>query len=110
MKISKLSVLDELSVSHDPQLKKKVMIKNGEVPHLTGFSQAKIPAGATVSSHTHEDMYEIFFVNSGEGVITIDSKEYFLNEGMCVVVEPKEEHSLKNGGNNDLILTYFGLA
>jgi mannose-6-phosphate isomerase-like protein (cupin superfamily) len=110
MKISNLRELDELPVSHDPQLKKKVMVKNGVVPHLTNFSQAKIPPNESVSSHQHQDMYEIFFVNSGEGVITINSQEYHLTRDTCIVIEPKEEHSLKNTGDSDLILTYFGLA
>ena len=110
MKMSSLAELAEQPVSHDPQLMKKVMIKNGEVPHLTGFSQATIPVNGTVTSHQHNDMYEVFLVSSGQCAMTINSVEYQLNEGSCVVIEPTEEHSLKNNGATDLILTYFGLV
>jgi hypothetical protein len=29
--------------------------------------------------------------------------------GVCVAVEPFEEHEISNIGENDLILTYFGV-
>lgn len=110
MKITKLNELPELPVSHDPQLKKKLLIANGVIPHLTGFSQAVIPQNGTVTSHHHEDMTEVFFVSGGEGIVTVNAIQYPLTEGTCIVVEPKEEHSLKNTGSNNLILTYFGLV
>jgi quercetin dioxygenase-like cupin family protein len=110
MKISRLRELAELPVSHDPQLKKRVLISNGVIPHLTGFSQVKIPPNGAVTSHRHADMTEVFFVNGGEGIITINAVQYPLTEGTCIVVEPTEEHSLKNTGSSDLVLTYFGLV
>lgn len=110
MQITKLSALPELPVSHDPNLKKKVMVKNGEIPHLTGFSQAKIPVGEKVSSHQHTDMYEVFFVTKGKGILAINGTDYPIESGTSIVVEPKEEHSLRNTGDDDLVLTYFGIV
>jgi len=110
MKITKLTDLPELPVSHDPQLKKRVMIENGVIPHITGFSQAVIPAGESVSDHQHESMTEVMFVAAGEGCIFVDEKEYPLIPGTCVCVEPKEKHSLRNTGSVDLLLLYFGVV
>lgn len=39
----KLTSLNELSierVSHNPEIQKQVMLRSGDLPHLTNFSQA----------------------------------------------------------------------
>lgn len=68
--------LTEESVSHNPEIKKKVMLRFGDLPHLTNFSQARFAPGQTAPAHAHQDMCEVFFVEAGSGVIYIDSKEY----------------------------------
>ncbi len=54
-------------------------------------------------------MSEVFFVNSGVGVIRIDQQEYDLIPGVCVSVEIGEIHEIINTGTENLILTYFGI-
>lgn len=110
MTITHLSQLFIQPVSHDPHLSKQVMIANGVVPHVTNFSQAVIPPNETVTTHHHQDMWEVFLVSEGEGSITINGTEHTLTKGTCVVVEPGEEHSLVNTGKSALVLTYFGVA
>lgn len=39
--------LPEESVSHNPEIKKKVMLRYGDLPHLTNFSQARFAPGQT---------------------------------------------------------------
>lgn len=81
MKFVSLSKLAEESVSHNPEIKKKVMLRGGELPHLTNFSQANFAPGQTAPAHAHKDMWEVFFVESGSGVIRIDTREYPLLRG-----------------------------
>ena len=109
MKFISLSKLAEESVSHNPDIKKKVMLRAGELPHLTNFSQASFAPGQTASAHAHRDMWEVFFVESGSGVIRIDAREYPLLPGDCAVVEPGEVHEVINDSDSELVLTYFGL-
>lgn len=109
MKIVTLSELPKEGVSHDPGIKKQVMLRNGDIPHLTNFSQATFAPGQTVTPHAHADMVEVFFVESGQGFIWIDSEPYPLTSGVCVTVEINELHELKNTGDLPLVLTYFGV-
>ena len=109
MKFISLNKLAEESVSHNPEIKKKVMLRASELPHLTNFSQASFAPGQTAPAHAHQDMWEVFFVESGSGVIRIDTREYPLLVGDCAVVEPGEVHELVNNSNSELVLTYFGL-
>ncbi len=109
MKLSALHQLPEEQVSHNPEIKKKVMLRLGDLPHLTNFSQAHFAPGQVASAHAHQDMCEVFFVEAGEGMITIDGQPYPLYPGTCVAVEVGETHEVANTGTQELVLTYFGL-
>ncbi|HBW57025.1 MAG TPA: cupin domain-containing protein [Oscillatoriales bacterium UBA8482] len=109
MKIIDLNQIPEQEVSHNPAIKKKVMLSLGDLPHLTNFSQAYFAPGQVAGGHAHADMCEVFFVESGLGNICIDGTDYDLKPGVCIAVKPGEIHEVSNTGNRDLILTYFGL-
>jgi quercetin dioxygenase-like cupin family protein len=109
MKHVSLTHIAEESVSHNPAIKKKVMLRLGDLPHLTNFSQARFAPGQIAPAHAHQDMCEVFFVESGSGVMQIDEQEYVLSAGVCIAVEPGETHEVKNNGEEELVLTYFGL-
>lgn len=109
MKLTSLADLPAELVSHNPAIQKKVLLRPGDLPHLTNFSQARLAPGQIAAAHHHADMYEVFFVTSGTGTITIDRTPYALTPGVCVAVEPGESHEVKNTGNDELVLTYFGL-
>lgn len=110
MKIVSLANLPTRQVSHNPEIEKKVMLEAGDLPHVANFSQATFGPGQAASLHVHVDMYEVFFVEDGSGVIRVDSKAHPLKAGTCVVVAPGEEHELINTGATELVLTYFGIA
>jgi quercetin dioxygenase-like cupin family protein len=109
MKLKSLAQLPEQPVSHNPAIRKKVMLKLGDLPHLTNFSQACFLPGQVASGHAHQDMCEVFFVESGEGTIYINGTPYPLTPGTCVAIEPGEDHEVANTGTANLVLTYFGL-
>lgn len=109
MKRASLTELETESVSHNPAIQKKVMLRSGDLPHLTNFSQARFAPGQLSPAHEHTDMAEVFFVQSGQGTITIDGLCYALTPGVCIVVERGEIHEICNDGTEDLVLTYFGL-
>lgn len=109
MKLTSLNDVPEEPVSHNPEIKKKVMLRLGDLPHLTNFSQSRFAPGQTAKSHAHQDMCEVFFVESGSGIIRVDDKDYPLTPGSCVAVEPGEYHEVVNSGSTELVLTYFGL-
>ncbi len=110
MKIITLADIPAQGVSHDPEIQKRVMLRNGDLPHLTNFSQARFAPGQQVTPHKHADMSEVFLVEAGEGTIWIDHVAYPLTVGTCVAVEAGELHELANTGQTDLVLTYFGIV
>ncbi|HEY9700259.1 MAG TPA: cupin domain-containing protein [Trichocoleus sp.] len=109
MKRITLSQISEEPVSHNPAIQKRVMLRSGDLPHLTNFSQARFAPGQVAQAHAHADMCEVFFVESGTGTMQIDGQAQPLTAGVCIAVEPGEVHEVCNTGTEDLILTYFGL-
>ncbi|NCO74732.1 MAG: cupin domain-containing protein [Cyanobacteria bacterium] len=109
MKYISLNKLPIKSVSHNVNIKKKTILKKGNIPHLTNFSQAVFTSGQIANIHSHNDMWEVFFVQSGSGIIKVNGSEYLLVKDVCVMVEPKESHEIINNGKDDLIINYFGI-
>lgn len=109
MKVTSLHAVPEEPVSHNPEIKKRVMLQRGDLPPLTNFSQARFAAGQVASGHAHTDMAEVFFVELGQGQIMIDGQAHPLKPGVCVLVEPGEHHEVVNTGAEELVLTYFGV-
>jgi mannose-6-phosphate isomerase-like protein (cupin superfamily) len=109
MKISSLKTIQPGPVSHNPAIKKQQMLGMNELNHLVQFSQAIFPAGEIAGAHSHPDMNEIFFIQSGNGQMRIDDKTVELEPGMCITVEAGEVHEIENAGEADLVITYFGL-
>lgn len=109
MKIISLSDLPEEGISHNPEIKKRVMLGKGEIPCLTNFSQVRFKSGQASGAHAHENLYEVFFVEAGKGIIHVDDKEYQVQKGFCILVEPGEIHNIINTLSSELVITYFGL-
>jgi quercetin dioxygenase-like cupin family protein len=97
------------AVSHNPEIQKQVMLRSGDLPHLTNFSQSRFAPGQSACAHAHADMCEVFFVEAGTGTIRINDQPYPLASGTCVAVAAGELHEVINDGNTDLVLTYFGV-
>ena len=96
-------------VVHNPAIAKQVMLRLGEIPHVTQFAQARLAAGQVAPGHVHADMWEIFFAQSGDGAIEIDGAVHALPAGTCVAVAPGERHELRNPGRDELVVLYFGI-
>jgi mannose-6-phosphate isomerase-like protein (cupin superfamily) len=109
MKVLSLTDLPFFEVSHNPAIKKKVMIENDELKNITNFSQAVVPVGEVADEHMHEDMAEVFWVVSGEGAILINGVTYKLFHGVCAMVEAGEMHEIQNTGDEELVIVYFGV-
>jgi quercetin dioxygenase-like cupin family protein len=104
--------LDELpfqGVSHNPEVGKRVMLDDSAIPGLTNFSQAIFSQGQVAPGHAHADMYEVFFVRRGTGMILVEGTEYELATGHCMLIEPGEYHEVSNPGAEELELLYFGV-
>ncbi len=109
MKIVSLADVPEEGVSHDPEVKKRVLLRRGDVPHLMSFARAVFLPGQTARAHTHANMSEVFFVERGRGTMRVGGSGHTLAPGVCVAVVPGEEHEIVNDGAGELVLLYFGV-
>lgn len=109
MKVTSIDRVPEMSVSHNPVIKKRVLIASGEFPHLTNFSRAVFPPGEIAPVHNHSDMVEIFYIEDGAAVIEVEGENISLPKGSCIAIEPGELHELKNLSESPMTVLYFGL-
>lgn len=86
------------------------MVKNGEIPKLTGFSKAVFRPGQKCEEHRHETMYEVYLVLEGEAKLRVNAKEFRVGKNDCIIIKPKELHSVGNDSEQDLVWVYFGIA
>jgi mannose-6-phosphate isomerase-like protein (cupin superfamily) len=105
-----LNSLNSEPLSHDSSSTKRVLIRNGTIPHLTQLAQACIPPGTCLTAHAHSDMHEVFIVLSGSGEVHSGAQVLSLRPGVCIHIQPTESHTFSNIGTDDLVLLYFGLT
>jgi len=110
VKKTQLTAISETPVSHNPDIRKKVMLGNRTIPGLTTFAQATLTSGQQTRPHKHADMWEVYLVEAGCGIMRVAGDEHRLGAGTCIAVEPGESHSVENTAEVDLVLTYFGIA
>ena len=109
MKLVKMNELPEKGVSHNARILKKEILVRGELGPITNYARAVFPPGEIAGSHLHNDMAEVFAVESGCGEIRIDDVAYVFSAGTVVVVESGEVHEIINTGEKELVVTYFGV-
>jgi len=110
MKIVDIERVAADGVSHDPAIRKKVLLRAGEVPHVAQLAQATFEPGQVARGHSHPDMWEIFWCTAGDGVLRMGDREIALAPGRCVVVEPGELHELRNTGATAMLVTVLAVV
>jgi mannose-6-phosphate isomerase-like protein (cupin superfamily) len=109
MKIVYLNDVPKGEVSHNPKVRKQQVFAELGSGKVVNFSQAYFPPGEKAPAHAHEDMAEIFMVQSGEGEITLNGQSFDLSPGMYILVEPGDTHEIYNNGKETLVMGYFGI-
>jgi len=109
MKILSLSQAKTTEVSHNPRILKQQLLHEGELGPITNLARAVFPPGEIAGEHSHPDMGEVFMVESGQGEIAINGEVYPIGAGSCVVVDANERHEIRNTGQAELLVIYFGV-
>ncbi|KAF9139771.1 hypothetical protein BGX30_007483 [Mortierella sp. GBA39] len=110
MKATTLDSLPVAYISHDSEVEKKVLLKNGEVPHVTQLAVATLKPGEQATKHYHKDMTETFHFQAGTGEMEVDDKTFEIKAGVTVTVYPGEKHEIRNTGSENLVIIYFGIV
>ena len=93
MKHYTLDAAPERPVSHDPELKKRVLFPEG-ISCLRHISHIVLKAGSTASAHTHAETTEIFYCVRGAITLCVNHERTHLLPGHLLVIEPGEEHAI----------------
>lgn len=104
MKLFHLNDIPYEPVSHNPELKKQVIIKEN-ISCVRNLSRVVFHPGETASEHVHGDAYEIFYCIGGEAIFYVSGREVSLTGGGCIVIEPGERHSTRSVTETELV--YF---
>lgn len=110
MNITHLDQCEEQGLSHDTDIIKKVLFDEKELPDSVRLSHALFKPGQKASVHSHEDLYEVFYVLSGNGLFLINGNKYRVSVGNSIRIDPYEDHQVINDSQDDLMLLYFGLT
>lgn len=80
-------------ISHDPQLKKRVLARD-QLPCLKHISHVILLPGSSVSEHSHFDGAEVFYCIQGKAVFLIKGESVSIKRGHLLIIEPEELHSI----------------
>ena len=75
---------------------------------LCKILQGRLPAGATIGLHTHEDSAEIIFFLAGTGKMLLDGAEAPIAPGLCHYCPKGSTHSMINDGEADI--TFYAVV
>jgi quercetin dioxygenase-like cupin family protein len=110
MRLFHIDQIEETGVSHNPEIKKKVILDKNYIPKLMTFGQATFQPGQSVDSHTHTTMFEVFYIQSGKATFIVNGQSIDLKSGDCISIEPGEVHTQKNPFSEPVTWLYFGIA
>ena len=109
MKIVQLNDIAGEAVSHDADIVKRVLLGELDLPGSVRLSHALLSPGQKAAGHSHENICEVFYVLSGQGLMTVNAVDYPLRQGSCLKIDKGELHELGNTGEADMAVIYFAL-
>lgn len=65
------------------------------------FQRAIVPPGGGGHAHHHENWAQVFHIVSGQLSFDVDGRQFTLEAGQSVLLEPGESHGTINRGNVD---------
>lgn len=105
--LGKLSDLHEFVLEMNPEVKIPGKVFGGAALKATGaeFSfQSFAPGTETGFLHTHKTHEELYFFLAGEGEFQVDGEIFHIGEGSVVKVSPDGKRSVRNTGNQPLVM------
>lgn len=106
MRIHSLQDLPVVGLGVGTAIEKHMLVGAGTVPHVMQFVRACFQPGQVAPVHAHADMTEMFYIESGEGTLTVDGVSHPLQPGVSFWVEPGEMHEIASAPNSELVVIY----
>lgn len=80
------------------------MEEDEKCPNLRVAANLVLPRGSSVGMHKHEGEAELFHVLSGKAEYSDNGKTEFAGPGDVMICYNGQEHSIKNVGEEDLVV------
>ena len=109
MKKIKSTSIEEVGVTHNSDIKKRMMITAGEFENIMSFGRAVFAPSQSTSAHVHPDMTEVFFILSGKGEFHTKTEKIEVEKDDCISIPAGEIHWQSNPFEKPLELLYFGV-
>lgn len=109
MRIQAFSDLPVVPLGAGAAIQKHMIAGAGQVPNLRQFVRACFEPGQTAAAHSHADMTEVFYIESGKGTLVVDGISHALEAGTSFCVEPGERHELSSAGSSPLVVIYASI-
>jgi mannose-6-phosphate isomerase-like protein (cupin superfamily) len=68
------------------------------------LAEATVAPGATTRLHRHRVTEELYYIESGRGLMTLDAREFEVQAGDTVCIRPGTPHRISNIGDEPLRL------
>lgn len=121
--VSNIQDIPVIPTSH-PGIQKQVILPSFAIaPNLAALSIANIEPGQSIASHHHPTMFELFYVLSGQGKVTLtppsnnsnasaSSNTKVLSQGVFLQTAPGDFHSFRveDHRSEPLRMIYFGVT
>ena len=108
------SDLPEVVTAHGPDVpvRKKVFVPRGVIPHIMQLATSVSigPCDLSVDLHTHNTMWEIWFVLEGHATFHIGDETHPVGPGDLVAAPPNTFHPYRVETDEVLKLFYMGVA
>ncbi len=83
----------------------KHLFKEGDLQGKTRLvAEVTIPIGGSIGYHQHDQEEEVFYCISGRGIVNDNDQDKEFNTGDALVTGSGRGHSVKNVGNEPLVL------
>ena len=109
MKKIKSTSIEEVGVTHNSDIKKRIMITAGEFGNIMSFGRAVFVPSQSTSAHVHPDMTEVFFILSGRGVFHTKTENIEVEKDDYISIPAGQIHWQSNPFEQPLELLYFGV-
>lgn len=109
MRIQSFGDLPVASLGPGTAIEKRMLAGPEVAPHVLQFVRATFQPGQVAPAHAHPDWTELFYVESGEGTLTVDGAAHPLHPGVTFAVEPGERHEIASAPGSELVLVYISI-
>ena len=96
----------EWTESHDNVSKTKVIAGTEICPHAV-IRLFRLESKETFQKHLHNFVQIMFFVYGGDGEVTLDDEIIEIKKGLTIIIQPEQEHSIKNNSDSHLEFLVF---